>query len=201
MFSSSTRRALADVTTLRKDVASGAMLARFAYAGVQGFFAVPSSELRGADAPVIGWVVLLHSVIPVFVIVLVVDVVVVIALGRRATLPRVLLRPSLIDRGAMGPFAPNNIHAALVPILPAFLDPPALAAVAEILFEDRLARGAVLAGQIGARILPALFHAVALQDVLVVAHVKVHEIPIDLQLSYAAEETVVGANVVVNSVK
>lgn len=202
MFAGPPGRALANVATLGENVASGPVLARLSYARVQRLLAISTRELRGADASVIGRLVLLDRIISVLVTVLVIDVVVVIALGRGATFPRVLLRSTFaIDQGAMSPLAPHDVHPVLALPLPPFLDPPALVAVAQILLENRLASGAVLARKIGARVLPALLHAIRLQDLFVAAHVEIHVDSIDLQFPYATEETVVGADILVNPVR
>ena len=171
MFSSPARWTLAHVTTLRQDVAGGSVLTRFAYTRIQGLLAVSTGELRWTDASVIRRFELLHRVVTMLETGLVIDVV---------TFLRVLLRPALIDRGAMGPLASHDVHPVLVLALSPFLYSSALAAVAPILLEDRLTRCAVLTRQIGARVLPTLFHSVRLQDLLVAAHVEIDEVPIDL---------------------
>lgn len=177
------------------------MLTRFANARVQGLLTIPASELWRTDAPVIRWIVFLHSIISMFKIVLVIDVIIVVAFRGSATFFRVLLRSSLVDRGAVRSFASYDIHAILVSAFSSFLDSPAFATVAEIFFEDRLAGGSVLAGQIGARVFTAFFHAIGFEDVLVVAHVEVRRLSVDLDFSYAAEKTMICADVVVNSEK
>lgn len=202
MFAGPPRGALADVTTLGENIASGPVLTRLPYARIQRLLAISTRELRRADASVIGRLVFLNRVISMLVTVLVIDLVIVIALGRGATFPRVLLRPAFtIDQGAMSPLAPHDVHPALAPPLAPFLDPPALVPVAQVLLEDRLAGGTVLAREIGARVLPALLHAIRLQDLFVAAHVEIHVDSIDLQLSYATEETVVGPDILVNPVQ
>lgn len=205
MYAGSTRRTLAHVSSLRQNVASGTVLAGLADAGVQRLLAISAGELRRANASVVRRLVLLHRIIAVVVIVLVLELVIVVALAGDAALPRVLLGPRLLDRRAVGTTASDYVHPALsasiVPVLASFLQPPAFPTVAQILLEDRLARRAVLTGQIGAGIVTALLHAVALEDVLVATHVKIHVDPIDLQLAYAAEKSVIGADVVVDSVR
>jgi len=184
MLAGSTRGTLAHVSSLRHDVARGTVLTRFSDAGVQRFLAIPAGELRRAYAPVIRRFVLLHRVVVVLVIVLVLDFVVVVALFTETAFPRVLLRSPLIDRRAMRTTTPDYVHPALaasvLAALASLLQSPALAAVAQVLLEDRLARRAVLARQIGARIVAAFLHAVALEDVLVVTHVEVHVDSVDL---------------------
>lgn len=171
MFSSSAWWTFAHVTTLRQDVAGGSVLTRFAYTRIQRLLAVSTGELRRTDASVIRRFELLHLVISMLEAGLVIDVV---------TFLRVLLRSALIDRGAMSPLASHDVHPVLVLAFPSFLDSSALAAVAPILFEDRLTRCTVLTRQIRARVLPALLHSVSLQDLLVAAHVEIDKVPIDL---------------------
>lgn len=141
-------RALANVATLGQNVASGPVLTRLPYARVQRFLAISAGELWRANASVIGRLVLLNRVISMLVTVLVIEVVVVVAFGRRATFLPVLLRSTFpIDQGAMRPLASHDVHPVLVPRpLPPFLDSPALVPVAQILLENGLAGGTVLAG-------------------------------------------------------
>jgi hypothetical protein len=70
----------------------------------------------------------------------------------------------------------------------------------EVLLEDGLAGGAVLAREIRAPVVPALLHAVRLQDLLVVAEVHVDRHAVYVQLVDAAEEAVRRADVVEDSV-
>lgn len=129
---------------------------------------------------------------------LVIDVVIIIALGCRATFLRVFLRSALIDRDAVRSLASHDVHAILVFTFPSFLNSSALATVAEIFLEDGLTCCAVLARQIGTRVLSALFNAISLQDLFIAADMKIDEIPIDFQFSYATEEPMVGTDIVVN---
>lgn len=207
VLAGSARRAFAHVSSLRQDVAGGAVLAGLADARVQRLLAVATGELRRAYASVIRRLVLLHRIIAVLVIVLIFELVVVVALVGGAVFPRAPLGSfPRVHRGAMAAPAPDDVHpgfvavATSVPASTSLLQPPALPAVAEILLEDRLARRAVLAGQIGTRVVAALLHAVALEHVLVTTHVEVHVDPVDLQLAYAAEQPVVGADIVVDSI-
>lgn len=205
MYAGSARRTLAHVSSLRQDVAGGTVLAGLADARVQRLLAVSAGELRRTNASVVRRIVLLHRVIAVVVIVLVLRLVIVIALAGDAALPRVLLGSRLLDRRAMRTTASDYVHPALpAPIVPAsasFLEPPAFPTIAQILLEDRLARRAVLTGQIGAGIVTALLHAVTLEDVLVATHVEIHVDPINLQLADAAEKSVTGTDVIVDSVR
>lgn len=208
MLAGPARRALAHVSSLRQDVAGGPVLTGFADARIQRLLAVATGELRWAYAPVIRRLVLLHGVIAVLVVVLVLELVVVVALAAGAVFPRAPLGPfPWIHRGAMTTPAPDDVHAAFVavttsvPASASLLQPPAFPAVAEILLENWLARRAVLAGQVGTGVVAAFLHAVALEHVLVAAHVEVHVDPVDLQFAYTAEQSVVGADVVVDSVE
>lgn len=206
MLAGPTGRAFAHVSTLRQNVAGGAVLTGLADTRIQGLLAVPAGVLRRAYAPVIRRLVLLHRVIAVLVAVLVLELVIVIALVGGAAFPRAPLGSPLVDRGAVRTSASDYVHsdalaAASVPAPTPLLHPPALPAVAQVLLEDRLARRAVLTRQIGARVVAAFLHAVALEDILVATHVQVHVDPVDLQLAYATEQPVASTDVVVDPVR
>lgn len=204
-----TRWTLAYVSSLRQDVASGAVLTRLTDARVQRLPAVTACELRRAYASVVRRLVLLHRIIAMLVIILVLQLVIVVALVGGATFPRTPLGSFLrIDRGAVAAPAPDDVHPAFVAVATSaisastsLLHPSALPTVAQVLLEDRLARRTVLAGQVGTRVVAAFLYAVTLEHVLVAAHVEVHVNPVNLQLPYAAEQSVVGADVVVHPVQ
>lgn len=118
VLASSTRRALAHVSSLRQDITSGTVLAGLTDARIQRFLAVSTSELRWTYTPIVRRLVLLHRVIAMVIIFLVLELGIVIAF------PRVLLCPSLVDRRAVGTPAPNYVHSAAfavaTSVVPAF---------------------------------------------------------------------------------
>lgn len=207
MLAGSAGRTLAHVSSLRQNVAGGSVLAGLADARIERLLAVSAGELRRTYASVVRRLVLLHRVIVVIVIVLVLKLVIVVALFGGAAFFRVLLRLLLIDRRAMIALASHDVHTlaatvtATVSVLAPLLQSSALTAVAQVLLEDRLTRRAVLAGQIGARVVAAFLHAVTLENVLVVTDVEIDADPVYLQLANATEEPVIGADIVVHSVK
>lgn len=196
----------ANVSTLGQYVASGTVLAGLVDTRIQGFLAIPAGELRRANALVIRWLVLFDRVIATLETPLVIKIVVVIALCTNATFLRILLRSWLIDRGAMRALTPDDAYAVLAsvlidPILTPLLQSSTFPTIAEILLVDRLTSRSVFTGKIGARVVSAFLNAISLQNVFISSNVQVHEYSIDLQLPYASQKTVVGADIVVDSVQ
>lgn len=150
VYAGSTRRTLADVSSLRQDVAGGTVLTGFSDTRVQRFFAVPAGELRRAYASVIRRFVLLHRVIFMIVIILILELIIIVALVVGAAFLRAFLHFPLVDRRAVGTPASDNVHstfaiaASVVSVFTPLLQSSAVPAVAEILLENRLTRRAVL---------------------------------------------------------
>lgn len=130
VFAGSTGRALAHVSSLRQDVASGTVLTRLADARVQRLLAVSAGELWRAYAPVVRRLVLLHRIVTVIVIFL------VLQLGIEIAFSRILLGPPLVDRRAVGTLASDYVHpdtfTVAAPVVPTFtplLQSPAIPAI------------------------------------------------------------------------